>query len=263
MKFGRLTNPTLDILNQIKAASDLGLDYVEIGIEGPEGTTEKISKKKSQILASLKKYKMFAIGHTSWWAELGSVYEPVRMGWIEEGKKAIRLCSELNINILNFHSHSSGMFLKVKEGRKAVLNSFVRSLKELVKYGKEYNVEIMLENMPDKGEITDLVDFKYIIDRVPGLKVHLDIGHAYISGNMKGVDAFIRTFKGKLSHIHLHDNHGVSDEHLPLGAGTIDYKRVIELLKKVGYNGTITFEIFSKDIDLFEGSLKKVRKLCR
>jgi sugar phosphate isomerase/epimerase len=263
MKFGRLTNPTMGILEEIKTNHELGLDYVEIGIEGPKGSPEIISKKKKQILSLLKKYNMFAIGHTSWWADLGSTYEPVRLGWLEEGKKAVRLCSELDINLLNFHSHSNGMFLKDKDGRKAVLDSFVKSLKQLVEYAKKYKVEIMLENMPDKGEITDLVDFKYIINRVPGLKVHLDVGHAFIYGGMKGVEAYIRTFKGRLAHIHLHDNHGEADEHLPLGAGRIDYKAVIVALKKAGYNGTITFEIFSKDMDLFENSMKKVKKLCR
>ena len=261
MKFGKLTNPTIDVLKEIRTTHKLGFDFVEIGIEGPAGKPEIIMKKKKQILKLLKKYKMFALGHTSWWAELGSDYEPVRKGWLEESKKIIRLCNELGIKLLNFHSHSRGAYISDKKGRRLILKNFIKSLKELVKYGKKYNVKIMLENGAERREITKLKDFKYIIDRVPGLKVHLDIGHAFINGGMKAIEGYIKTFKKKLIHVHIHDNHGRSDEHLPLGAGTMNYKKVVKFLKKINYNKTITFEVFSRDLDLLEISMKKMKKL--
>jgi len=263
MKFGKLTNPTVDVLKEIKTAHELGFDYIEIGIEGPAETPEILLKKKKHILKLLKKYKLFALGHTSYWIDLVTDYEPVRRGWIEESKKMIRLCKELEIKLLNFHAFCIGSYSSDKKGKKIVLNNFVKSLKELVEYGKKYNVEIMLENMPERHDIIELKDFKYIIDRVQNLKVHLDIGHAYIYDGMKGVENYIKKFKNKIVHVHIHDNHGQCDEHLPLGAGSIDYKKVIKLLKKIKYNKTITFEVFSKDLDLLENSMKKVKKLCK
>ena len=250
-----------DVLGEIKIAHDLGFDYVEIVIEGPAETPEIILKEKKKVLKLLKKYKLFAIAHTFWSMELGSDYEPVRKGWLEEGKKIIRLCNELEIRLVNFHSHSRGLYIKDKKGKKTVLNNLIRSLRELVEYGKKYNVEVMLENAAESYEITDLKDFKYIIDRVPDLKVHLDIGHAFLYGGMKNIENFIKIFKNKIVHIHIHDNNGKWDEHLPLGAGSIDYKKVIKFLKKIKYNKTITFEIFSRDLDLIEFSLKKLKKL--
>jgi len=261
MKFGKLTNPMIDVIREIKTAHDLGFDYVEIGIEGPAETPEIILKKKKQILKMLKRYKMFAIGHTSWWIDLGSQYALVRNAWLEESKKIIRLCNELGIKLLNFHSHSVGTYMKDKKGKKIILNNIVKSLKELVEYGKKYDVEIMLENGAERGEIKEVRDFKYIIDRVPNLKVHLDVGHAFINNEMKGIENYIKTFKNKIVHIHIHDNKGQWDEHLPIGAGSIDYKKVIKLLKKIKYDKTITFEVFSKDLDLLELSMKKVKKL--
>jgi sugar phosphate isomerase/epimerase len=263
MKFGKITNPLKDVLEEIKIVHDLGFDYAELVIEGPAETPEIILKEKKQILKLLKKYKLFAIAHTFWSMDLSSDYELVRKSWIEEGKKIIRLSNELGIKLVNFHSHSSGLYVKDKKGKKIVLNNLVKSLKELVEYAKKYDIEVMLENAGESGEITELKDFKYIIDRVPGLKVHLDIGHAFLYGGTKNVENFIKTFKKKIVHIHIHDNHGKWDEHLPLGAGSIDYKKVIKLLRKIKYNKTITFEIFSKDMDLIENSMKKVKKLCK
>ncbi|NIO44856.1 MAG: TIM barrel protein [Candidatus Aenigmarchaeota archaeon] len=261
MKFGRLTSPTRDILKEIRTTRKLGFDFVEIAIEGPEGKPEIIMKKRRQILKLLKKYKMFALGHTSWWMELGSEYEPVRRGWIEEGKKIIRLCNKLGIKLLNLHSHSRGTYLKNKKGREVVLKNIIKSLKELIKYGKKYDVELMLENAAERGEIRKLKNFKYIIDRTPGLKVHLDIGHAFINGGMKAIESYIKIFKNKIVHVHIHDNHGYFDEHLPLGKGKMNYKKVIKLLKKINYDRTITFEEFSKDPNSIKKSMKKVKKL--
>lgn len=45
-KFGNLTNPSIDILREIRTIKRMGFDFVEIGIEGPEGKPEKLLKKK-------------------------------------------------------------------------------------------------------------------------------------------------------------------------------------------------------------------------
>jgi hypothetical protein len=41
-KFGLLTNPSIDIVKEIKDIYDLGFDYTEIGIEVPEGNRQVI-----------------------------------------------------------------------------------------------------------------------------------------------------------------------------------------------------------------------------
>ena len=49
-----------------------------------------------------------------------------------------------------------------------------------------------------------------------------DFGHANTVGK---VDDFLN-YVDKASHIHIHDNHGVSDEHLTLKEGTINWEKV-------------------------------------
>ncbi len=259
-KFGMLTNPTIDILKEIKTIARLGFDYVEIGIEGPEGKPELLLEKRDEILGLLKKNNLFAIGHTSWWAELGSEYEPVRKGWLEECKKIIDVANELNIPLVNLHSHSRGMYLRNERSKKKILDNWITSLKEVVEYGKGKNAGIMFENAGEKGEIVELKDFKYIIDRVPELKAHLDIGHAFIFGGMKNIEKCITTFRNKIVHLHMSDNHGKYDEHLPIGKGKINYASVVKMLKKINYDKTITLEVFTSKKDAVK-SREKIRKL--
>jgi sugar phosphate isomerase/epimerase len=244
-KFGILTNPSIEITKDIKSILNSGFDFVEIGMEGPEGKPEVLLRKKRAILNLLKKFKLKShIVHTSYWVDLGSDYEPVRKGWLEEFKKIIHVTHELGIKTVNLHSSSKGFYVDGK-GKRITLGNWVKSLRELSKFAGRYNIEIILENVPRGGGISSAKDLKYILDKVPSVKLHLDVGHAFIHGGMDEVVDYIRIFKKRIAHVHWHDNHGDSDEHIPLGYGLIDHKRIAKEFKRIGYDGTITLEVFA------------------
>ena len=260
-KFGNLTNPLVDILKEINTIAKLGFDFVEIGIEWPEGASDVLSKKKSKILNLLKKHKIFAIAHTAWWADFTSPYDLVKKGWLEEAKRKIKVASMLGIKLINFHTHARQISPFYKKYRKLILNNFIDSLKQLIKFAKKYNVTIMVENAAEKGEITNFKDFKYIMNRIPDAKVHLDVGHAFIYGGMEVIEKYFKTFGSRIEHIHFHDNHGKGDEHLPIGKGKINFAKIVKLLKKMQYTKTITFEVFTKNRKDVVKSREKIKKL--
>jgi len=259
-KFGLLTNPIVDVIKEIENIARLGFDFVEIGIEWPEGSPDILLKKREGIISLLEKYKIFAIAHTAWWIDIATPYDLVRNAWIEETKKKIRVAHSLGIKLVNFHTHAREMTPLYKKYEKQILKNFCQGLKELVEFGKKYNVEIMLENAGEKGEITDTQLIKQITNTIPDVKIHFDIGHAFIFGGMKNIRSFLTTFGNSIVHIHMHDNHGKTDEHLPIGKGKIDYAKVVKLLKKMKYNKTITFEIFTNKKDA-KKSMNKIKKL--
>ena len=65
----------------------------------------------------------------------------------------------------------------------------------------------------------------------------------------------------KIGHIHASDNFGREDSHLPIGAGTVEFDRILKELKGTGYNDTLTVEVFSRDRDYLGISRDKVREL--
>lgn len=70
----------------------------------------------------------------------------------------------------------------------------------------------------------------------------LDFGHAHIESRASGEDRLGRYLKElKVIHLHLHNNHGASDEHLATPEGTIDYRQYREFLR--GFAGTACLEI--------------------
>lgn len=57
----------------------------------------------------------------------------------------------------------------------------------------------------------------------------LDVGHWHVFGR-EPVEEWIRELGPRLGQLHLHDNDGGSDQHLPVGRGSIDYARVFDCL---------------------------------
>ena len=67
--YGLLTNPSIEIISEISKIYDLNFDYVEIGIEGPEGNPDIINKKKNEIIKLLGRFKQKPIGHKAYWID--------------------------------------------------------------------------------------------------------------------------------------------------------------------------------------------------
>jgi sugar phosphate isomerase/epimerase len=245
--YGLLSNPSNDIISEIGKIHELNFDYVEIGIEGPEGNPDIINKRKDEIVKLLHQFKQKTIAHTAYWIDLASDYEYIRHAWILEAIREIKTARKLGIDLINFHANINGMFYGQK--RKIVLDNLVKSLREIVNQAKKYKIDVMLENVPLSNGIHNVDEFKYIIDNVDMLFVHLDIPHAFTSGGMASVIDYINTFRDKIIHIHWHDNHGQKDEHLPIGDGFIDHQEAVKALKAIGYDRTITLEVFTSSND--------------
>jgi sugar phosphate isomerase/epimerase len=245
--YGLPTNPSIEILSEISKIYELDFEYAEIGIEGPEGNPEIINKRKDEIVKLLQVFKQKPVGHTAYWIDLGSDYDYIRHAWILEAIREIRIARKVGIDLINFHANLNGMFYGEK--RKIVLDNLIKSLREIVSHAKKSKVHVMLENAPLSNGIHNIDEFKYIIDNVTTLFVHLDIPHAFTSGGMESVIDYINTFRDKIIHIHWHDNHGKRDEHLPIGEGLIDHQKAIKALKDIDYDRTITLEVFTNSND--------------
>jgi sugar phosphate isomerase/epimerase len=75
----------------------------------------------------------------------------------------------------------------------------------------------------------------------PYLGYCLDAGHSQLfSGEQIG--EWIEVLAPWLLEIHLHDNHGKADEHLPVGQGKIDFAGIFALLKKKNLDPIYTIE---------------------
>lgn len=95
---------------------------------------------------------------------------------------------------------------------------------------------------------------------------HLDsthFGHCFDSGHFNmfatvSLESWFDALGSFIVESHLHDNHGSADEHLPLGEGEIDFRRVTDLLKAYSPQAVWTLEAHSRE--RLERSLDAVKE---
>ena len=69
-----------------------------------------------------------------------------------------------------------------------------------------------------------------------------DMGHFNLFGQTRTLPDYLSYFKGLIGHVHIHDNNGKADQHLPPGLGTIDFDPLIEFLKTEHQPWSLTVE---------------------
>jgi sugar phosphate isomerase/epimerase len=259
-RYGMMTKPSSDIIKEIKTTKRMGFDYVELGMEIPQGHYDNYRKNRVGIIKALKAFDNPPLTHTGYWSDLWSDYDEVRNAWIGVFKKSIDVSKMLGCRKMNIHAPIIfGMYKRVNSCKRQALMNAVNSLREIVRHGSRKRIKIVLENMPDPVNMR-LEEYSYIVNRVPGLGVHVDVGHSFLEGGMAMVSRYIRTFKDRLEHLHFSDNLGLDDDHIGIGQGIIDYFRVMRLLKRIRYDKTITLEVYSSRRDLRD-SLRIIRAI--
>jgi sugar phosphate isomerase/epimerase len=98
---------------------------------------------------------------------------------------------------------------------------------------------IVLENVFEETPDT----FIALFDNFKGEDLYfcLDTGH-FNMFSVVPLDGWLIPLKSRLRELHLHDNHGNSDEHLPVGRGTFPFRELKPFLKERG-NMIFTTEV--------------------
>jgi sugar phosphate isomerase/epimerase len=112
--------------------------------------------------------------------------------------------------------------------REKWLENSLQTWSWLAGYLNENGARLMLENVFEDGPEDILIMFENLQDQKVGFC--LDSGHLHAFGHTK-LEKWLRFLGPYLEQLHLHDNHGCDDEHLPMGAGTINFRLIFEHLK--------------------------------
>lgn len=124
---------------------------------------------------------------------------------------------------------------------------------KLLEFAKGYGVKIATENMfnwdskEDKTLPAACSDEKSFLAHLQAVNdddfvACLDIGHAEIMGDGVSAEKMIYALGDKLQALHLHDNDKRHDSHQIPGSMSIDFKKVVQALKKIEYKGYFTLE---------------------
>lgn len=180
----------------------------------------------------------------------GSNHNEIRRFSRKRTRMAVDMAYEIGCTPVVLHPGYTFWMGKIKDVTERARAYFLRDLKETVSYARKRNVKIALEQVPMPFFFFyDLPQFPDLLQAVPGLGMTLDIGHAYLTKRIKGIDdpegAIIEDLKEigveHVLHVHLHNNKGKQDDHLIL-EGTIDIRRIMRFLEEEGYTGKVIVE---------------------
>ncbi|MBU1171792.1 MAG: sugar phosphate isomerase/epimerase [Proteobacteria bacterium] len=101
--------------------------------------------------------------------------------------------------------------------------------KKAAKRLQDLDCRLMLENVFEEKPEDMMPLFRGIDSSNAG--ICLDVGHMNALGTV-GMDHWLSVLGDHIGEIHLHDNHGDRDSHLPMGQGTIDFKRLFRFIQE-------------------------------
>lgn len=107
----------------------------------------------------------------------------------------------------------------------------------------ELAIPVALENLGlNRADLLETpAELLALLDAHPQYGYCMDVGHALIQRGSGGPQEYHHLLHDRLTHFHLHDNRGRQDEHLPCGAGIVDWAWVREVLG--GFAGTVALEV--------------------
>ena len=163
-------------------------------------------------------------------------------------KLVLELVQEAGVDTCCFHLGNSPAFMEYKLDE---LHTFIcRTLEILLKQAEELKVTICIENIfKPLNTVSEILELLKKFDS-PYLGVCYDAGHANLMTNGKDYpegyarkwwepfdetpdwnDPILEKMLPHIVNCHLHDNDGSSDQHKLCGTGSVDWKKVVSLLK--------------------------------
>jgi sugar phosphate isomerase/epimerase len=235
MKIGIMNNPSKSISDEALFCGKAGFDFLDLTIEGPSATTVDISK----LRPLLDSYGLSITGHTDPCLPYAYPIQTVREACLRELERCARMFAALEARVMNIHP----CYFCPPSMRKDLVAFNVEALLPIVDMAASHGLTVVLENY--KSPFDRVSTFKNMLAAVPGLKLHLDFGHTNFGFDNNEI--FCREVGEHIRHVHFSDNRSKSDDHMPLGVGTVNWKKAVNSLKATGYDGTITLEVFCND----------------
>lgn len=176
----------------------------------------------------------------------------------ESQLEVIKFAQDIGASLLNIHLYTD-------EG----VAAYVEAIIPLVKHLAQVGIKLSIENTPDTRPEDFVELFRYLRKIGPAEVAHvgmcMDLGHANLCGATRNhYLKFIDMLDPQVPiiHIHMHENYGDYDSHLPLFTGPAGKDAsgiigLIERMKKRNFSGCIILEHWPQP----EGLLKEAR--CR
>ena len=251
---GAMNHPAFPVTDEIESIAAAGMDFVDLRWSLPRQLPGTSIRRRFAVYWS--RHKMAVVGHTAYYLPMASAIEELRRASVCELRRCMEAFSIIGARWMNVHADRHTPM----HDRSFYIEQNLRSFEELMADTRRLGVGLMIENLP--GDYNSASQLGELLDRCPNSDCTSISGTPICRFPTIPPRRFWRSTPRGLRHVHLHDNKGGSaDLHLPLGAGNIDLPRMVRALKRSGYDGTITLEVFTPDKHYLSYSRDKLRRI--
>jgi len=244
--------PRWPLERTFQVASRCGYDGVDVGGFRPHAYPSDVlggvNGGASRILGYVQKYQMPIVSYAP--ENTGSphsfVFRERELNEISLGyfKSAIDAAKAIEAPLVMFAINMPGF----GADREVLKRQVVEDLKELSDHAAALGETVVLEPVtPFEGRLCcSSDDVKYFLDEVDNeaLQVVLDLACPLTCG--EPMSEYWEKMPGAVREIHFIDAEPNCEDHLIPGDGAMDWPRVVSYLRRVGYDGYLSLELFCR-----------------
>ena len=250
-RVGFTVNHEMVLEEAIEFAADSDFDFVEVKMHGSASRTA-LDRKRADVVKRLAAHDLDLLVHLPYQLDIGSPHEHVREGSVREIEACLECAGALGAEKAVIHAESRAWI-----GDRLRTNVF-ESLNRLDRTASRHGIELCAEN-PLRSTIP-ITDFEEVFAETE-VSMTLDTGHARCDGvSSAEIASFVAAHADRISHFHLNDTRGRSDEHLPFGTGTVDFDAIFGALPDA-WQGTLDLEIGTADFGYITTSKQRLDEL--
>ncbi len=231
--------------------NDVGVDEVELSFDNFQ-FFRKLGVSYDSMMAEVLNIKTMikskiVAAHLPYGELINKAVNPLEQpNVLDELGRWLKFFSELGVKVAAVHipfSHASideDSLIYPRRIKEVNLNFF----KALTSLGREFNLTLAVENRYERGVYgylpKDLIDIvNYVND--DHLKICLDTGHSIINGFQP--HEYYKLLHPYVTLIHVHDNDGSKDLHLPPYTGYVDWDLFLNTLREFRSEAIMVFEV--------------------
>lgn len=182
--------------------------------------------------------------------------DPYDTGYLSQYKNVFEFASRRRAEYVVVHTNED-----YDEEAAFVREQVKGRLNEILTLAEKYRIKILVENvgLNNKGTLLfDWPEYQELIRSLPQAGALIDVGHAHVNG--WPLPEVIERLGDRIKAYHLHDNHGVEDEHLPIGQGKVEWERLFTAIRLFSAGASLVLEYANVDFAALLNNIDMIKK---
>lgn len=236
----------------VEVATAAGCEFVEVLLDG-RGRPETLA---AELGPALDGSGLALVVHLPFTVPVWSPFDAHATGLRRTHEACLDAAADLGATAAVVHPAGAAMGDATTADE--VVAGVCGALQDLHAFGAERGITVCVENV-QSGPFT-LAGLEHVLARTDAPLV-VDTGHARVSGDGdEALHDFCREHGDRVAHVHCNDTRGATDEHLPLGCGTVDFGAVVDALG-ADWDGRLCAEPIVADPAALASSLAHLDKV--